>query len=726
MTGTTTRPGTDGTLGAAARPAVGRAARRVADRAADRAADPAPSVVRTRQDWADLADAMLTAVRPYASPTGALVTLPGAPGGYGTAVDGLEGFARTFLLAGFRLAGEDGRDPLGLAERYAAGLAAGTDPSSPERWVRPEEHGQAKVEAASLALILDLTRPWIWDRLDDAVQQRVVEYLAPVVGDPGYPRTNWLWFQVVVETFLRSVGGPWSRDDVEQDLALHDSFYRGDGWYSDGAGRAYDHYVGWAMHLYPVLWSRMQGAADLAADRREGDVARLDRFLLDAVRLVGADGGPLVQGRSLTYRFAAAAPFWAGALAGVPSTSPGRLRRAASSVVGHFVEHGAPDDDGLLTLGWHGPWRPIAQRYSGTGSPYWAAKGMLGLALPADHPVWTAPEEPLPVEQGDDLVAVAAPGWIVSGTRADGVVRVVNHGTDHADEGADTGDSPLYARFGYSTATAPLLDDAAWRSPVDQAVVLLDADGRATHRTGMTLLGVGVGVGVGGGAGTGDGAGGGGEQGASRTDGDGGPARVGTAASRAAVHWLDAEPSAEAHGSGLGGTSMPAGSVRTVSLVRGAWEVRAVQVESLSGERSVTAVRCGGWALTGDATTSDDGARSVVVRSGGATSTLTELVAVSPLGPVAAGRPGGPDDEGARSGVHAATDASPLGAVACVPWLTAPVEPGVWWVVAVGLHGSPTGPQPGADRDASPPHAVLDGDRLTVTWPDGATTTHDL
>ena len=150
----------------------------------------------------------------------------------------------------------------------------------------------------------------------------------------------------------------------------------------------------------------------------------------------------------------------------MPSTSPGQLRRAASSIVTHFVQHGAPDEDGLLTLGWHGPWRPLAQSYSGTGSPYWAAKGMLGLALPADHPVWTAAEEPLPVEVADDLVAVAAPGWIVSGTHDDGIVRVVNHGTDHALEGSLGGDSPLYARLGYSTATAP----AARRRGVGRAV----------------------------------------------------------------------------------------------------------------------------------------------------------------------------------------------------------------------------------------------------------------
>ena len=46
-----------------------------------------------------------------------------------------------------------------LADWYATGMAAGTDPASPERWVRLDEHPQAKVEAASIALILDLTRP---------------------------------------------------------------------------------------------------------------------------------------------------------------------------------------------------------------------------------------------------------------------------------------------------------------------------------------------------------------------------------------------------------------------------------------------------------------------------------------------------------------------------------------------------------------------------------------
>src|SRR4051812_15537778 len=205
---------------------------------------------------------MLAAARRHASPGHAHITFPGPEGGYGRAVDGLEGFARSFLLAGFRIAGERGAGQDDLADWYAQGLIAGADPSGPERWVRLDEHSQAKVEAASTAVTLALPRPWIWDRLDRRAQEHVIDYLTPAVGDDTYPRINWVWFRLVVQTFLRSVGGPYRPDEMVADLDTHDTFTRPDGWLSDGATRAYDHYAGWALHLYPALWARMSGAAD--------------------------------------------------------------------------------------------------------------------------------------------------------------------------------------------------------------------------------------------------------------------------------------------------------------------------------------------------------------------------------------------------------------------------------------------------------------------------------
>jgi hypothetical protein len=590
-------------------------------------------------------------------------------GGYGRNVDGLEGFARTFLLAGFRIAGEGGAGLDELADWYATGLATGTDPASPERWVRLTEHSQAKVEAASIALILDLTRPWIWDRLSPPTQERVVEYLSPAVGDHTYPRINWVWFRLVVQTFLRSVGGPWSAAEMAEDLATHDSFRHAGGWLSDGPSRAFDHYTGWALHLYPTLWARMSGVAELAADppgplaeliagRRERDVAALDEYLRDAVALVGAGGSPLLQGRSLIYRFAAAAPFWAGALAGVPSVSPGHLRHAASRIVGHFVTHGAPDADGLLSIGWHGPWRRLAQSYSGPGSPYWAAKGLLGISLPADHPVWTDEAVPLPAEAGDVLRALPAPGWLVAGTHRDGVVRVVNHGTDHAVEGAAVADSPLYARMGYSTVTCPVLDDSGWSAPVDQSVVLVDPAGSTTHRTGMRTLtlrlddSAGIGVGVG--------------------------------ASTGPVHWVDAGGGGPDHGEGRPGHARPAAHITVVSLVRGAWEIRLCRLHDLAPatDHAGWRLRVGGWPVTT-----------------GLTSRVVSLVG-----------------DGV-AGVTVHDDAGPLGSPVRVPWLDHAALPGTWVAALIELSGGDPPPEPPACRVDLHTADGADLD-VRVEWPD--------
>ena len=641
---------------------------------------PTPQADWTRADWTDFADRLLAGAMRHASPGRGRITPPGDEGGYGHDVDGLEGFARTFLLAGFRIAGERGQGVDHLIEFFTQGIRTGVDPDAADRWVRMEEHAQAKVEAASLALILDLTRPWIWDRLDALTQERVIGYLAPVVGDDTYPKTNWLWFRVVVQTFLRSVGGPWSATDIAADLALHDELTREDGWIADGVERAYDHYVGWALHLYPILWSRMQGAGELIAElspgRTERDVAALDRYLQDAIALIGGDGSPLIQGRSLIYRFAAAAPFWAGVIAEVPSIGAGALRHAAARIVSHFEQHGAPDEQDLLTLGWHGEWRRLAQSYSGPASPYWAAKGLLGLALPADHPVWAAPAEPLPIDQGDVLRAIAAPGWIVSGTRADGIVRVVNHGTDKALAGSAGGDSPLYARLGYSTATAMLLDERAWIDPLEQSVALIDLDDRPTHRAAMDLIGA-------------------------RVLGDG----TGWAASTWIADTLVPGPTPD-HGQGLRGDATPIARITTHSIVRGPWEARVVRVDRIAEgpEIEELTLRIGGWPVAGDRPFAQNVEHAARVAAGELTS-IVRIIGDDTVEPLVATR----------------LDASMLGAFAAVAYVEVDVAPGSWHTAFIEL--TRTG-EAVSDLRLPTISVTESGDdlRVDVLWPDDVTT----
>ncbi|MFD4566998.1 DUF2264 domain-containing protein [Streptomyces sp. NPDC058467] len=628
-----------------------------------------------RAHWERYADQLLLAVRPFAAEDHALINLPGVPSHNGVHSDGLEGFARTFLLAGFRLAGSGGADPHDLAGWYAAGLTAGTDPANPGRWPTFAESNQAKVEAASIALALHETRPWIWDGLDDRVKQNVLDWLAPMVADP-MPGNNWIWFQGVTEAFARTVGGSWRQQDLDRVIALTDGWYAGDGWYSDGLTgaqhRNFDHYNGWAMHLYPLWFCRILGAAAPRGllDRYRG---RLRRFLEDQRLLVGANGSPLIQGRSLTYRHAALAPVWTGALFDATPLAPGETRALANRMLDHFTAHGVTDADGLLTLGWHRPFRGILQGYSGPASPYWASKGFIGLALPKDHPVWTEPTAQLAVEQADFARSLKGPGWLVSGTAADGVVRVVNHGGDHADPARPHADDPCYARFAYSTHTAPetsgdptVAGGSADADPVDNAVVLLDATGRASHRRPTTRLSLGE----------------------------------TTAVSRSRAHWLK-----DATWDVFGGPDAPytLGPWITVgSALRGSVEVRAVRVDPAYGDDTGGHVlRIGGWALPVDPETAFGSSEGGTARVEGAGGLVSVALGVDQL---------------AHSVVAFAHDSNALGAGSATPVVSTEgsVAYGTLHVALIHLGGA----------DPALPHVTTRTEGATlvadVVWPGAA------
>jgi hypothetical protein len=422
-----------------------------------------PRTGYTRAHWETAADTLLAAVEPYATEDRALYHLPGTHTSWsGRLSDGLEGYARTLLLAAFR------RDETAL-ERYADGLAAGVAGV----WPTIEARSQPLVEAASIALALRLTRPLLWNRLDEPVRQRAAAWLADALTAEPWP-CNWELFPVTVGGFLQEIGHEpdESRKAVDRGLARIEDWYVGEGWYTDGDGRKFDYYNGWAMHLYPVLH------AWLADDPRLLDLygGRLERHLADYARLFGADGAPMHQGRSLTYRFATTAPLWLGALTGRTPLPPGETRRLASGALKYFLGRGAVDSHGLLTLGWHGPNEAVLQGYSGPASPYWASKGFLGLLLPPDHEVWTAPEEPGPVEREDAVTPITPANWLLQSTSSDGLVRLHNHGSE------DVRYDPYYTRLAYSTVTAP-------SSSYDNSVIL----GADPSRTEIVPLGVGEG-----------------------------------------------------------------------------------------------------------------------------------------------------------------------------------------------------------------------------------------
>ncbi|MFF5138611.1 DUF2264 domain-containing protein [Streptomyces sp. NPDC013157] len=449
----------------------------------------------SRAHWEAVADGLLASAWRWSTPGGALLDLPGRPSAAGVRSDGLEGFARTFLAAAFRVAGAGGDDPHGWLERYASGLAAGTRTpgrDDTESWPLILDHlvaGQPMVESASVALGLRLTAPWLWKNLDADVQDRTEEWLRGALRHTPAPN-NWYLFPYAVAGFLESVG----RGDAETAAVrqrareLLEGWYVGDGWYSDGDGRAFDHYNGWALHLYPVL------DAHLAAADAEPYGTRLREHLEGFGLMFAADGAPVYYGRSLTYRFAGSAAVGLGAVTGHTPLSPGTSRRLISGCLRHFLERDALTEDGLLSPGWYGPHEATLQTYSGPSSPYWSSKAFVALLAPADHPLWTDPEEPAPTETADRVLALPAPGLLIQSTRADGIVRLHNHGSDHVrpHEGETTADDPLYGRQAYSTHTGPTASGNAADNHLS-----VEVGGRGSVRRRIHPLGAGGGDGWG-------------------------------------------------------------------------------------------------------------------------------------------------------------------------------------------------------------------------------------
>jgi hypothetical protein len=282
--------------------------------------------------------------------------------------------------------------------------------------------------------------------------------------------------------------------------------------------------------------------------------------------------------------------------------------------------------------------------------------------------VWTAVERPLPVEDGPVAAVAAAPGWLVSARPADGIALVHNHGSDHARPGAECADSPLYARLGYSTATVPPLTGGSVADPVDNAVVIVDGEGRATHRSGFETL-----------------------YAEELTGG------VLAAASRGPVRWVDAGADhSPDHGSGRTGVVTPGPVVTVASVVREGVEVRLARVDAAEAPASWRSVRFGGWPLAAaERPRTGPGARA-------ATDQLhSRLVPLRGLG---------------ESGVVVERGTSPLGERTAIPWLATagPLPLGEVLAAAVVLDRDPNGPDPDVTVTVRP-----GDDRVAITWPDG-------
>lgn len=227
---------------------------------------------------------------------------------------------------------------------------------------------------------------------------------------PNYLLTS--YSSLVVDLGLRKVGIKVDESMTEDYLDQLDNLYIGDGWYRDGNdpadSRRIDYYNAWALHYYGLLYAKYY-PEDHTRGLRYRERARL--FAKHFQNWFADNGSPVPYGRSLVYRHCAVA-FW-GALALVDeevlpwTIMKGiylRCLRWWSSQP--ISRHG----EGLLSQGYSYPNQLICERYSSPGSPYWAMKAFLPLALPNSHPFWASEEATM--TRREPTVGFQIPGMV--------------------------------------------------------------------------------------------------------------------------------------------------------------------------------------------------------------------------------------------------------------------------------------------------------------------------
>lgn len=441
--------------------------------------------MRSRADVARAAVQLLTPLVPRMSEGHARIYAGGTGAVYSDAIARMEAFSRPLWAIVPMLAGKCPEvEPLWVLWRD--GLANGVNPKHPEYWGDIGPMDQRMVEMAVMGAGMCLAPERFLGDLDEEARANLHRWLSQI-NDHDMPQNNWVFFRVLVNTGFLLNDLPCSRERLEADLALIEARYEGEGWYCDDPAQL-DYYAAWGFHYDGLLYARAM---------RERDPERVKRFLVRArvfapqfAAWFAADGEAIPYGRSLTYRFAQGSFYAALALAEEESDAiawdvcKGILLRNLRKWCARPIFTG----DGLLSIGYGYPNLNMAEEYNAPGSPYWALKAFLALALPEAHPFWQAKEA---FYSAPRMLDEPSAGLLLvrdEGNRHVQAFAAGNHAPSH-----EHGEAK-YEKFAYSTVfgfSVPRGEKTLAEGAFDSALVLTD-DGRQWRtRFGCTWHAVG-------------------------------------------------------------------------------------------------------------------------------------------------------------------------------------------------------------------------------------------
>lgn len=272
-------------------------------------------------------------------------------------------------------------------------ITNGVNPESPDH-LNFNKGRQPLVDAAFLAHGLLRAHTQLWDRLDKVTQERVVKELkSSRVIKPS--ETNWLYFAAMVEAALKEFTGEWEYDRVKYACDRFAQWYKGDGWYGDGADFHMDYYNSFVIHPMMTEVSVVMKKHNMEGSiPHDLELERYARYAEQQERLISPEGTFPIIGRSLAYRFGAF-----HALSDVAyrkllpeRVKPAQVRCALTAVIDRQANApGTFNPEGWLRVGFAGYQPNIGETYISTGSLYLCSAVFVALGLPESDEFWSSP-----------------------------------------------------------------------------------------------------------------------------------------------------------------------------------------------------------------------------------------------------------------------------------------------------------------------------------------------
>lgn len=359
--------------------------------------------ITSRGDAAELLLDMIRPLKKFYSPGHAWLKVGHTGVHYGDKPAWMEGFARVMWGLGPLWSRENEDLSAELREEakewlvlYLDGIIHGTDPSHEEYWGDLIDYDQKMVEMAALVTGISLSPQKLWEPLTKDQKKNLYNWLNQINDHKVHPN-NWRFFRILVNMMFQLLELPWPEAVMEDDMAVIEACYTGDGWYYDGNAGQVDYYIPFAIHFYSLVYAKMMEEKDPERSRKFKE--RSSVFSGDFIYWFAADGREIPYGRSLTYRFAHSAFFGAMAFAGVEGAGYGVMKHLALNNIEQWLKKPIFDNAGVLTIGYGYPNLIMSERYNAPGSPYWAFKAFFLLAVPEQHPFWQAGEELYPYKE---------------------------------------------------------------------------------------------------------------------------------------------------------------------------------------------------------------------------------------------------------------------------------------------------------------------------------------